>query len=181
MQRSFLYLHAGGWPDRQEAVQKNEGFSSPTRPKQTAACLQSGRCWKQHRGAKTKQHTMTSWKLAHEKPLKWQLPWLTHLLINTHILKRSNNSQSSLQSLHQSEAQSSCPQPSLPPGSSPQASHRSLQRWTPAPLHAPGSSDAPPGPLHRAERQKQNGNVWILDSSNALLSTGLLLLRNVFS
>lgn len=43
-------------------VRRSEGFSSPTPLKQTAACLQSGRCWTRHREAESRQHIRRTYK-----------------------------------------------------------------------------------------------------------------------
>lgn len=90
-------------------------------------------------------YTQTHQKISYD--ITCEFYWFSYL-------KHHNHLRSCLQSHHQSEAQSSVPQQSLPPKSSPRASPRLLQRWTPAPLHALGSSAAPPGPLHQTKRKK---------------------------
>lgn len=70
------------------------------------------------------------------------------------LLTCYNDSQSCQQNHHPSGAQSSAPQQSLPLKSSPQASPRSLRHWTPALLHALGSSGVPPGPLCQTKHEE---------------------------
>lgn len=132
------YLLGGGWPGLPVVVQRSEGFSLPTPLKQTAVCLQSGRCWTLHREAESRRDISRLHKLQAYKSISM----FSRLYV-----------QNCQRKCRQSVAQFSAPRPSLPPRSSPRASPRSRWRWTPAPLRALCSSVAPPGPLHQTKHR----------------------------